>query len=193
MRKYVNTLPILFLLLICASTVNGQTEKKLSKPIFGILAGGTLSNISNYDAENRLGFVIGLYVERNFTEKLSLLSNISYAQRGAIGKDSLSSIKLDYITIPIMIQYYISDKVGIFTGIAWDGLISIKGDGLDRNDFRDDDWRIPVGLGYSISSNLKLGIAYNFGLTDITRNDNEKLRNNWGSIALVYVFKKKKN
>lgn len=120
MRKYVCTLATLFLLLICASTVNGQKEKKLSKPIFGILAGGTLSNISNYDAENRLGFVIGLYVERNFTEKLSLLLNISYAQRGAIGKDNLPSIRLDYITIPLMIQYNISDKMGVFTGIAWD-------------------------------------------------------------------------
>ena len=180
-------------MLICASTVNGQSEKKLSKPIFGILVGGTLSNISNYDAGNRLGFVIGLYAERNFTEKFSLLLNISYAQRGAIGNDSLPSIKLDYITIPIMVQYNISDKLGIFTGIAWDGLISIKGDDLDRNDFREDDWRVPVGLGYNIFHNLKLGIAYNFGLTDNTKNDDEKLRNNWGSIALAYVFKKKKN
>ncbi len=193
MGKRINTLVTLILLLICASTVNGQTEKKLSKPTFGILAGGTLSNISNYDAENRLGFVIGLYVERSFTEKLSLLLNFSYAQRGAIGKDGLSSIKLGYLTIPIMIQYNISDKMGVFTGIAWDALLTVNGDGIDRNDFREDDWRVPVGLGYDISYNMKVGIVYNFGLTDITKNDSEILRNNWGSIALVYVFKKKGN
>jgi hypothetical protein len=193
MKRHINTLAILFLLLICVSTVIGQTEKKETIPAFGILVGGTLSNVSNYNAENRLGFVIGLYVERKFTEKISLLTNISYAQRGAIGKDSLSSIKLDYITLPLMIQYNISNKIGVFAGIAWDGLISIEGDGLDRNDFRESDWRVPVGFAFSISHNLKFGIAYSFGLTDITKNDDEKLGNNWGSIALVYVFKKKKN
>ena len=92
-----------------------------------------------------------------------------------------------------MVQYNISDKLGIFTGIAWDALISAKGDNLDRNDIRDDDWRVPVGLGYNISRDLKVGISYHFGLADITKNDNEKLRNNWGSIALAYVFKKKKD
>jgi outer membrane protein with beta-barrel domain len=187
------SLATFFFLLICVSTVYGQSEKKRSEPTFGILAGGTLSNISNYDAENRLGFVIGVYVERSFTEKLSLLTNISYAQRGAIGNDNFSSIKLDYITIPIMVQYNMSDNLGIFTGIAWDTLISAKGDNLDRNDIRDDDWRVPVGLGYNISRDLKVGISYHFGLTDITKNNNEKLRNNWGSMALAYVFKKKKD
>ena len=193
MRKHISIFATIFLLLIFVSTIKGQTEKKLSKPSFGILGGGTLSNISNYDAKNQLGFVIGVYVERNFTEKLSLLTNISYAQRGALGNDSLSSIKLGYITLPLMIQYNITDKLGVFTGIAWDGLISVNGDDLYRNDFRDSDWRIPIGLGYNITQNLKLGIAYNFGLTDITKNDNVILRNNWGSIALVYVFKKKKD
>ena len=193
MSKNFKTLATIFLLLICAGTVHGQTEKKRPKPTFGILVGGTLSNISNYDAGNRLGLVIGLYAERKFTEKISTLSNVSYAQRGAIGKDSLPTIKLDYITIPIMIQYNISDKMGVFAGIAWDILLSVKGDGLDRNDFREDDWRVPVGLAYSISPNLKLGIAYNFGLTDITKYDVEKLRNNWGSIAIAYVFKKKQD
>ncbi|MFK5856222.1 MAG: porin family protein [Bacteroidota bacterium] len=193
MRKQISIFATIFLLLIFVSTINGQTEKKLSKPSFGILAGGTLSNISNYDGNNRLGFLIGVYVERNFTKKLSLLTNISYAQRGALGNDSLSSIKLGYITLPLMIQYNITDKLGVFTGIAWDGLISVNGDDLDRDDFRDSDWRVPIGLGYNITQNLKLGIAYNFGLTDITKNDDEILRNNWGSIALVYVFKKKKD
>jgi len=193
MRNPIFTLATFFFSFFCLSTLYGQSEKKLSKPSFGILAGATLSNISNYEAENRLGFVIGLYVERSLTEKLSLLLNFSYAQRGAIAKDGLSSIKLDYLTIPIMINYNISDKIGIFTGIAWDALLTVSGDGLVRNDLREDDWRVPVGLGYNISRNMKVGIAYHFGLTDITKNDSEILRNNWGSIAIAYVFKKKKN
>ena len=193
MRKHINTLATLLLLLFCASTVNGQTEKKLSKPIVGILVGGTLSNISNYDAQNRLGFVIGVYIERSLSEKISIMTNISYAQRGATGKDSISSIRLDYITFPLMFQYNISQKLGVFAGIAWDGLINVNGDGIDRNDFKDSDWRVPVGLGYNVSRNLKLGLAYSFGLTDITKNDNETFRNNWGSLAIAYLFRKKQN
>jgi len=51
--------------------------------------------------------------------------------------------------------------------------------------------RIPVGIGYNISEKLRLGINYNFGLTDITTNDDVTMRNNWGSIVLAYVVTKK--
>ena len=191
MRKLYAVFVAILLVHFFVGTVNGQIRKKGNKPYLGILVGGTLSNISNYDAENRLGFAVGVYAQYDLSEKFSLLTNVSYAQRGAMSNDNNVSIKLDYLTFPFMFQYNLSDKIGISTGIAWDDLLTFKAEGLERSDFRESDWRVPFGFGYSISQNIKLGIAYSIGLTDITKNDNEKLRNNWGSIAIVYVFKKK--
>ena len=191
MKKQIIQLSMLFLILIIACNVNGQSEKTKRKPALGILVGGTLSNISNYDAANRFGFAAGVYAQQNLSEKLSLITSISYAQRGALSKDNLVSIKLDYLTFPFMLQYKMSDKVAISSGIAWDDLLIVNGKKVDTDVYRLSDWRVPVGLSYSISQKIKIGFAYSFGLTDITKNDTEKLRNNWGSLALVYMFKKR--
>ena len=191
MKNQINRFSVLFLLLILAFSVNGQAEKTKRKPTLGILVGGTLSNISNYDAANRFGFASGIYAQQNLSDKFSLITSVSYAQRGALSKDNLVSIKLDYLTFPFMLQYHLSDKLAISSGIAWDDLITVKAEGMERDDFRLSDWRVPVGLSFSISHNVKLGFGYSFGLTDITKNDTEKLRNNWGSLALVYMFKKR--
>ena len=181
MKKHIGQLSILFLFLIFVSSVNGQTEKtKVNENIFGVVVGGTYSNISNYDGDSRLGFLGGLYWEWRFSEKFSTMPNLLYAERGASG------IKLSYLTIPIVLKYNISDKFGIAAGIAWDELLSVNADSLSKDDFRTDDWRIPITLGYNITDHLSVGIGYSFGLTDITKNDNESLRNNWGSLSLAY-------
>ena len=188
MKKQSSQLATLFLLLLFVGTVNAQTGKKESENIFGIIVGGTLSNISNYDATNRLGFMGGLYWEWKFSEDFSTMPSILYAERGATGKGDRSSIKLSYITIPIVLKYSLSETISIATGLAWDELLSVQADGLNSDDVRHDDWRIPITLGYHISDHLSLGLSYSFGLTDITKNDEETLRNNWGSIALAYLL-----
>ena len=172
---------ILGVILIFVATANLFSQKtKIDENIFGVVAGGTFSNISNYEADSRLGFLGGLYWEWRFSEKFSTMPNILYAERGAEG------LKLAYLTIPIVLKYNISDKFGIAAGVAWDDLINVKADSLEKDDFNKSDWRIPITLGYYISSHLSVGISYSFGLTDITKNDNETLRNNWGSISLAY-------
>ena len=187
MRIHLNALAILLLTLVFVSRVNAQTEKtKIDENFFGIVAGGTLSNISNYDADNRMGFVGGLYWEWRFSEKFSTMPSLLYAERGAKG------LKLSYITIPIVLKYNFSEKFSIASGIAWDELVNVKSDDLKYSEARHDDWRIPVTLGYNLTNNLAVGISYSFGLSDITPDTAGKNNNNWGSLAVVYMFKKKK-
>ena len=191
MRTSIFSIATVWVLLSFVSTTYSQSKK--AKPSIGIIAGGTLSNLSNYDAANRLGFVAGGYVEHKKSDKISFLTNITWAQRGAMAKGNLPSVKLGYITIPLMVKYNISDKVGISTGIGWDELMTVKGTNLKiYDDLRSSDWRVPFGVGYKISNNLLLGVTYNIGLTDITKNDTENINSNWGSFALAYIFKKNK-
>ena len=186
MKKQIIKTSTLLLFLFIVTTVNGQTEKKkIDKSIFGILAGGTLSNISNYNADTRLGFVGGLYWDWRFSEKFSVMSNLLYAERGASG------LRLSYITIPIVLKYNVTEKISIATGLGWDELIAVKSDDFKYKDIRTDDWRIPVTLGYNLSDHFAVGINYNFGLSSIMPDAAEKLKVNWGSIALAYIFGKK--
>ena len=179
-------LVFILLMLLFAGVVNGQTEKtKINENYFGIVLGGTYSSISNYDSDSRLGFLGGLYWEWKFSEKFSTMPSILWAERGT--KD----LKLSYITIPLVLKYSVTKKFAIATGLGWDELMTVNSEDYVYSDLRHSDWRIPVTLGYNISDKLAIGISYSFGLTDISPDDNEKLRNNWGTISLAYIFMKK--
>ena len=188
MKKLYYTLLLFSLTWLFSGRVYGQKERsKTDEIIIGVVAGGTLSKISNYDANSIIGFIGGIYLEFRFSEKLSMMPNILYAERGAEG------LKLAYLSIPIVLKYNISDKMAIGTGIAWDDLIAVNGKGFSSNDYNIYDWRIPVTVGYNITRHLSIGLNYNFGLSDISKNDNMKMKNNWGSLALaykIYSFKK---
>ena len=183
MKIQISLLSILALSLIFTDSVKGQSgEKMKDNDYLGILAGATLSNISNYNADSRIGFIGGLYWEWKFSEKFSTMPSLLYAERGAKG------LKLSYITIPIVIKYHVTDKISVATGLGWDELIAVNSDDFKYKDIRHDDWRIPVTLGYNFTDHLALGINYNFGLSSIMPDATEKLKNNWGSIALAYIF-----
>ena len=185
-RTHMKALASLFLLLVFVFAVNGQTEKtKIDENYFGIVLGGTYSSISNYDGTNRLGFLGGLYWEWRFSEKFSTMPSILWSDRGT------KELKLSYITIPIVLKYRVTDKFAIATGLGWDELVLVNSDDYEYRDIRTSDWRIPVTLGYNISEKLAIGISYSFGLSDITPDDDVKLKNNWGAISLAYIFKKK--
>ena len=186
MKKQIRLLSILLLLPIFTVAVNGQVKEKMKdNDYLGILAGGTLSNISNFNADSRMGFIGGLYWEWKFSEKFSTMPSLLYAERGAKG------LKLSYITIPIVIKYNVTNKISIATGLGWDELVAVNSDDYKYKDIRHDDWRVPVTLGYNFTDHLAMGINYSFGLSSIMPDAAEKLRNNWGSIALAYIFGQK--
>jgi len=171
--------------------VNAFAQTKEKKNVFGVYTGGVVSSISDYDGKAKIGFIGGLYWEFRISEKISLMSNLLYSQRGENGKGDLSDVKLGYFNMPLTIKYNLSDKLGISTGINSDLLLSADGDGVKKDDFKKSDWAIPIGISYNISQDLQLGAIYNIGLTDIAKSNesNNKLKNNWGSISLSYLFK----
>ena len=194
MRKYITTILAALLFLIGVSTGNGQTKKeRIDDDFFGLVAGGTLSNISNYDADNLIGFQGGIYWEWKFSKKFSSLPNLKYTERGAKGKGDLPTVKLAYFSFPLMLKYSITDQFWVAAGVAWDYLLTVKSDSLTTDDFKDYDQRIPIEIGYYISDNLSLSVGYNIGLRDISESDNTTQKNNWASISLAYIIRTKRN
>lgn len=190
MRKQIKNWTVASLILmISVSTLCAQTKEK--KNTFGIIGGVVVSTISDYEGSTRLGLTGGLYWEYRLSKKFSLMSNILYSQRGENGNSNQSEIKLSYINMPLLVKYKLFDKFGIATGINSDMLLSVEGSGLEKDDFKNSDWSIPIGISYDISNNFQIGMIYNIGLTNIN-NSNTELENNWGNITLSYLFKKKK-
>ncbi len=92
MKKNITiSIVISLLVMTSVSTVFAQTKEQ--KNIFGIMGGVTVSRISDYDGTTLFGLTGGLYWEFRLAQKVSLMSNILYSQRGEVGKDNLNGIK----------------------------------------------------------------------------------------------------
>jgi hypothetical protein len=161
-----------------------------SKHTIGIMCGGSFSTISNYDGHLLLGLTGGIYYEWKLSDRLAFQSNILYVQKGEIRKNNISALKLDYINMPIMLKYYITAEFSIYTGINSDFLVGVTATNLDKNNFKNTDWGIPISLSYLLSDKIELGISYNLGLTKIEDNDisTNNFKNNFGNVTLTYLL-----
>jgi len=180
---------ILFLLLSVAFyKLSAQGLKK--KNTFGVMAGISTSSITNYDGRLLSGFTGGLYWEWKFSDRFALQSNFLYIQKGEKENGNLSELKLTYINMPMMLKYYGTDKLCFLAGINSDFLLDVASNNLDKNDFKNTDWGIPIGFSYDLSKYFQLGITYNFGLRSIadTNISSEKLRNNFGKSDIDIPF-----
>jgi len=154
------------------------------------MGGGSFSTISNYEGDLLLGLTGGINYEWKLSDRLAFQSNILYVQKGEKGKNNISALKLHYINMPIILKYYITAKFSISTGINSDFLVGVTANNLDKNDFKNTDWGIPIGLSYLLSDKIEFGVTYNLGLTEINTNtmNSNKLKNNFGNVTLAYLF-----
>jgi hypothetical protein len=156
------------------------------------------------DSKVRTGLNIGLEAEYGVSEKFGVTAGLFYSQQGVksdadwgffliedtklIGAtqfEGKTTVKLDFINIPIMAQYYIVPGLAIKAGIQpgfnvlkkvyLDGVTynaSIQGGAIEKVDdsFKIDEgvkgfqFAIPVGLSYEYA-NFVLDARYNIGVT----------------------------
>ena len=179
---------ILLILLLSSTLFNVKAQN--SKHILWIMGGGSYSTLPNYGGDVLLDFTGGMYYEWRFSDKLTLQSNVLYIQKGEKAKNNVSALKLHYINMPIMLKYYVAPKFSILSGINSDFLVRVTANNVDKNDFKNTDWGIPIGLSYLLSDKIELGVTYNLGLTKIENNtmNSNDLKNNFGNITLAYLL-----
>jgi hypothetical protein len=107
-----------------------------------------------------------------------------------------TSIKLDYLNIPILINWYLPwvEGLTIKGGLQPAFLLSSSVDygnvsvGMDDSDsFETFDFAIPLGVSYELDFGLLLDVRYNIGMTDIYK-DGSKGKNAVFQITLGYRF-----
>lgn len=193
---------------------------------FGLKAGGNLSTISGVDGvKSRLGFNFGLTVNIKLSEKLFLVpefmplspkgaKNIPFRSTGNADVDRLlqpttsTATELNYIDIPIVAKYLVTEEIGVEAGPQ----ISILTSATDvfRGRVKEDDdlsfeenvtskintldAGLVVGLSYSLGKaregrGILLHARYAFGLTDIVKdNPGDAVRNSLFQFAISLPF-----
>ena len=162
-------------------------------------------------------FVAGIEAEYGMTDQLSLAFGMAFSTQGAKTTDGLFKVAMDYLNVPVTVQFYPIPKCGlaIKAGAQFSFLtrkkITIDGRTYDadyhkvllRNrwggynvtyvetevskQFNKFDFSIPIGISYELY-HFVLDARYNLGLTKVMKDDPEASKHSVWQFTLGYKF-----
>ena len=123
------------------------------------------------DTKARVGLVVGPEFEYYLTDKFSLAGALLYSQQGAEQEKYDVTYKMDYLNMPIVVNFYVLKGLALKAGLQPGVNLSAKvdaGKGTENGNFekgvKDFDLSVPVGISYEYC-NFVLDARYNIGLT----------------------------
>lgn len=167
--------------------VNGQDVKVGVK--LGMNVSSTLESQVN-SLDPKTGFVLGVTSEFSLTEKISLQPELLFSQQGARESDGFT-LDLNYITLPVMVKYYIADGFSVEAGPQFSFLVKdeiLNGSQVTDVTAKSFDLMANLGLGYRFKNGLFFQTRYNLGLIDVDISENLNIKNGVFQMSLGYQF-----
>lgn len=137
---------------------------------FGLKAGAMLSNTTVIDADSlpgtdaKVSYLLGGFMNIPINSKFSVQPELLYANKGG------GNIYRHYITLPVMLQYKVIDKLKVEVGPEIGYLLGAYSGSSFGNvrssDTKDLDIGINVGVSYDVLDRLSVGLRYNMGIID---------------------------
>ncbi len=174
----------------CTFNVNAQQTS------IGFKAGVNIANLgTNLSPKPSalIGLHAGLLAHIHVADKFAVQPEVVYSMQGA--KDnSNSELRLGYLNVPVLVQYMFSNGLRLETGPQAGILLSAKEKDNNisvdvKEGVNDFDFSWAAGVGYLSKMGLGADARFNFGLSDINKNNTGKLKNNVAQIGLFYQFK----
>ncbi|NIF05257.1 PorT family protein [Chryseobacterium sp. Tr-659] len=182
-----------------AQKTTTNTSTSASSPVrFGLKAGLNVSSFSGNDSKSKAGFYGGVFANIPVAQDFSFQPEVLYSGMGAKSKaDSNAKVNLDYISVPLMLQYNALPNLYLEAGPQFSFLINSKlkyksnsADGKDL--FKSFDFGLGIGAGYYFTQNIGVTARYVAGLTDILKNrpdlSEDKSKNGVFQVGLAYKF-----
>ena len=184
------------LLAFCGSVFAANAQSEVGSITLQPKVGINLASMTDYDdSKMKVGLVAGVEAAYQLSDALAVSAGLNYSMQGVKG-DGDAKTKTEYINIPILATYYVAPGLAIKAGVQPGFLMSCKtaigDDEVDAKDFAEKfDLSIPVGVSYEISD-FVIDARYNFGLTNIWKDDYKKLlgdsKNSVISLTVGYKF-----
>lgn len=169
-----------------------------SSPIkFGVKAGLNVSSFTESGWNSKAGFYGGVFANIPVAQDFSVQPEVMYSGMGAKWKSN-SDVKanLDYIAVPVMLQYNALPNLYLEAGPQFSFLVnsnvkyqSYSVDGKDS--FKTFDFGLGLGAGYYFTPNIGVTARYVAGLTDIAKNrvgNSDSNKNGAFQFGLAYKF-----
>jgi hypothetical protein len=185
-------------LIIAASFLLFGSFSSKAQVHFGIKAGMNASSLNfegNTDMQSKIGFNAGVlaHIHSN-NAQWALQPELYYSAEGAKYKsNSDASLNLNYLNLPVLVQYMFDNGFRIEAGPQVGFLMSAKSkdnnSSVDVKDgYKGTTFSIPVGVGYLTHSGLGFDARYNFGISNIVDNAGPKVKSNVFQFGLFYQF-----
>ena len=185
---------------LLALIVATSTVVFAQSPKFGLKGGlnvSTLTDVPGLNWSNRIGLHAGALAHIHITPQIGIQPEVVYSGQGA--KYTINgeehTLGLDYINIPVQLQYMFDNGFRIQTGPQLGLLINTKDKVNGQNsqffsseDFKSTDVSWTFGLGYLTYSGLGIDGRYNLGLTNINDAGTNSLKNNVFQVGLFYML-----
>ena len=159
----------------------------------GIKAGANFANITDAsNLSNKTGFQAGIFAGIKLSDKIGVQADMLYSQQGAEFKGG--EFDLTYINVPIVLKYYLFQGLNLQAGPQFGFIVDDKisfdvfGDVRRKAKAEDFDLSAVVGAGYDFPFGVRLDARYNFGLTDVSKDNGADGKNSVFSLALGYSF-----
>lgn len=175
---------------------------------FGIKAGASLTNYTGKGADGadyKFGFHGGLVANLAVNDAFSIQPELLYSMKGAkttinfLGTNVNFKETLHYIDVPVLAHinagglfFELGPQVGFL--VAAKGSIDANGQsdsGDIKSDFKTVDFGYAAGLGYQVANGPGIGLRYNGGFIDVSKNDSNSdyaTRNGAFQLYLTYMF-----
>lgn len=180
---------------------------------FGVKGGVNIASLSFESEEGmskspKIGFHVGGIVEIKLLDKFAVQPEVLFSIQGVKQKYSGSffeakvKTRLNYVNLPVLAKYFITEKFSIEAGPQISFLVSAKehfevtafGDTVRETEdikkyYETVDFGLGFGLGYVLESGIFFQGRYNLGLTDIAKNKEGKaLKNSVFQMSVGYRF-----
>lgn len=134
---------------------------------FGAKAGVNFASLNGDGADGLDGITnihFGAVAEIGISDKFAFQPELLYSAQGASVSDI--DINLNYLTVPLLAKFKISEGFSIEAGPQVGFLVKdeVLGENLEADSF---DFALNLGLGYTLDNGLFFQGRYSFGLTEI--------------------------
>ena len=138
-----------------------------------------INNDNNTSYDQRTGFNFGLLGHIHRDSQWAFQPELVYSAQGA------KNHNLDYLNIPVLIQYMFDNGFRIQAGPQVGLMVSSD----NNDDYKPIDLALSVGVSYVVpSTGFGLDLRYNHGLTDISESNDVKSTNRGIQFGLFYLF-----
>jgi hypothetical protein len=176
----------------------------------GVKAGMNLANQKysadgiSLDTKAKPGLHAGVFILAMINEKFGVQPEVLFSMQGSrwdFGGDD-SKLKFNYVNVPILLRYNITEMISIHAGPQVGLLLSAEAEAEDgdtediKDDFKGVDFGAGTGVEFDLPMGLGFGARYVFGLSNIAEDgedfDNVEVKNGAFQIYAKYnLFGKK--